>query len=93
VDYGYAAQDDRDLYSDGILLLSSCTEVIDQVIYEGLPSGGSLAFDGGQEPTAADNDSQGLWCEDDTEKESGPGSQCQLGLPGTPGGENPPCVP
>jgi hypothetical protein len=64
------------LPDDGVLDLVSCGEVLDKVVWHGLPGTGSLAFDGGVVPSAAANDDEAAWCASDAP---------------TPAKENPPC--
>jgi hypothetical protein len=93
VDYGYDEDLTSDLYADGILELYVCNELVDFVLYRGLPTLGSLAFDGALELTAANNDNADLtdfettWCNDASEVPS----PTEVGIPGTPGEQNRPC--
>jgi hypothetical protein len=88
VDYGYGDELEFDLYPDGILELYVCNDLVDSVIYHGLPEVGSLALDGDLVPSAEANDVESNWCPDATEVGVDP---TQIGIPGTPGAENRPC--
>ena len=61
------------------------------VTYDGLPSQGSHSFGGDQLPDAQANDDDTGWCNDRTEP-TPEQSAFNLGVPGTPGEENRPCV-
>lgn len=92
VQYGYRRDFDKDLYPDAILDVLSCGQLIDRVVYRGLPSLGTFALDGATPPDAAANDAAGAWCVDATPGgPSGDGGAAQLGVPGTPGMRNRPC--
>lgn len=96
VDYGWRPDFESDLYASGLVEVWACEQQgeelayreLDELVYEGLPTAGSLAFDGALEPSADANDEESDWCIDDTAYELEPG---QVGLPGTPGAANPPC--
>ncbi len=93
VDYGYDDDYNSDLRSSGLLELYVCNELVDTVVYQNLPSVGSLAFDGDQELTAEANDiadpinPESNWCNDATAV----ASPTEAGTPGTPGEQNRPC--
>lgn len=83
----------KDLVPAGRIELAACGEVIDSLRYEELPVMGTLSFDGDVAPTAEANDDPANLCVDDAEEELEPGApQMFIGLPGSPGQENPPCV-
>lgn len=88
VDYGYQEELPGDLPDDGLVELYVCNELIDTVIYRSLPGSGSLAFDGTITPTAAANDDEPSWCNDNVTVGTDP---TQVGMPGTPGEPNIPC--
>lgn len=88
VDYGYADEMSSDLYSDGILELVVCGDVMDRVIYHGLPTVGTLSLDGSQVPSVDANDDESNFCTDDADVGTDP---TQVGIPGTPGESNRPC--
>jgi len=77
----------RDLYGAARLELFACNDVIDEVIYMGLPTAGTLALDGSIPPDAIANDDDSNWCFD--ERALGPGTE--IGLRGSPREINPPC--
>ena len=83
VDYGFGAESDLELYSDGVLELHACSALIDRVVYRNLPGAGSLAFDGAIPLTAESNDDQRCWCVDL--------GKPAAGFPGTPGEDNRRC--
>ena len=89
VDYGYADQFSSNLYSDGVLELHACQEMIDRVIYHNLPRQGTLSFDGDQELTAENNDQEIYWCSDQNPDPQG--GDVDPVMPGTPGESNHPC--
>ena len=77
------------------LEITGCGEtVIDSVSYRGLPSTGSLSFDGNQTPNASTNDNAdpddiaSSWCNDAATDGGLPG---EVGTPGTPRSANRPC--
>jgi hypothetical protein len=79
VNYGYAAEIDREINSTGAIQLFACGFEVDQVIYRSLPSTGTLALDGAVvPPDASANDLEDNFCVDDNSR-------------GTPQQENPPC--
>jgi hypothetical protein len=86
VDYAYTVDFDQDLYDNAELRIEACGVEIDRVVYRSLPNDGSLAFDGGMAPSAADNDNANAndtesdWCIDATD------------AIGTPGVANTPCA-
>jgi hypothetical protein len=93
VDYGYDGDFSSDLYSAGTLELYVCNELVDVVVYQNLPTVGSLAFDGALEPSVETNDNanpndlESSWCIDASEVSS----PTEVGTPGTPGEQNRPC--
>jgi len=93
VDYGYDDDFSSDLYSAGVLELYVCNELVDTVIFQNLPTVGSLAFNGAQELTvdvndnADPNDLDSNWCTD----ASPVANPTEVGTPGTPGEQNRPC--
>lgn len=87
VDYGLAGDHDGDLYVDGLLALTACGEVIDEIQYENLPDAGTRSL-GVSPPDAEANDDDDVWCTDATPQD---GPMTELGLPGTPGEANRPC--
>lgn len=93
VDYGYDDDYNSDLRSSGVLELYVCNELVDTVVYQNLPTVGSLAFDGDQELTADANDIadpnnlDSNWCTD----ASPVVNPTEVGTPGTPGEQNRPC--
>jgi len=91
VDYGYEDDFSSDLYSDAIIQLYACEELVDQLVYRNLPSEGTLAFDGSLTLTAVSNDEESNWCVDATDPPPQDGGTTQVGLPGTPGEVNRPC--
>jgi hypothetical protein len=80
----------RNLYPDAVIELHACGVEIDRMFYRELPSLGSLALDGAMKPTSEANDDPDNWCNDANEPDDD-GPQIDLGIPGTPGEENPPC--
>lgn len=84
---GTSVTQPRDLYGAARLELFACDRVIDEVIYKGLPTAGTLALDGASPPDAAANDDDDRWCVD--ERTDGPGTE--IGLRGSPREANPPC--
>lgn len=93
VDYSYESDLDKDLYNAGLLELYVCNELVDTVVYQNLPTVGSLAFDGDLELTVDDNDNadptdvESHWCND----ASPVTNPTEVGIPGTPGEQNRPC--
>ncbi len=93
VDYGYNEDFSSDLESSGVLQLHVCNELVDEVIYQNLPTVGSLAFDGDLELTVDVNDDadpnnvESNWCND----ASPVTNPTEVGTPGTPGEQNRPC--
>ncbi len=95
IDYDYTADyhsstsaSPRDLYGAARLELTACDRVIDQVVYQTLPTAGTLALDGAAPPDAAANDDSTMgWCVD--ARDDGP--KTEIGLRGSPGEQNPPC--
>ena len=77
----------RDLYGAARLELFACDRVIDELVYQGLPTAGTLTLDGASPPDAAANDDDARWCVD--ERTDGPGTE--IGLRGSPGEANPAC--
>lgn len=103
VDYGAEVDFDFDLslYDNGVLQVLSCDatapkdpdqdRIIDQIVYQGLPSQGSLGFDGALALTAQANDEEDDWCVDATEVEVVIGDSTQVLPAGTPGELNREC--
>jgi len=90
VDYGYISDIDSKLFDSAAVEISTCGQRIDLAVYRNLPTKGSLALSGAiSPPTAIANDDEINWCVDNAEDENTP----QLGVRGTPGEENPVCVP
>lgn len=93
VDYGYEEDFSSDLYTAGQLALYVCNELVDYVVFQNLPTVGSLAFDGDLELTVDVNDNadpsdlESDWCNDASEV----ASPTEVGTPGTPGEQNRPC--
>lgn len=90
-DYGRVSEGERvaqELPSAGILELRACGELVDEVVFDGLPDAGTWSFDGALEPDAEANDDSTAWCPDQA-MPAGP--QLYIGLPGTPQQPNPPC--
>ncbi len=91
--YGFGADFEqegtaKDLPTSGRIVVSACGDEIDRVQFEGLPDEGTYSL-GALPPDATQNDVDGAWCVDTT-----PSSDTtQIGLPGTPGAANTPCVP
>ncbi len=81
VDYGYVADIDKSLFDPAAIQVYSCGQLIDQVVYRGLPSRGTFGLDGAIDPpTAAANDDESAWCDDITED----AQSDTMGLRGTP---------
>jgi hypothetical protein len=89
VDYGADLDWTSDIHVDGILALHACGELVDEVVYHGLPAVGTLSL-GVEPPDATANDDETNFCVDDLPPPEGP--QTELGTPGTPGEANHPCV-
>lgn len=89
VDYGYGDEVSSDLYADGILELVVCGDVMDRVIYHDLPTVGTLSLDGSQVPSVEANDDESNFCTDDADVGTDP---TEVGIPGTPGEPNRPCL-
>jgi hypothetical protein len=83
VAYGFIDDFTPDLYTNGIIDVLSCGELVDRLLYFNLPDKGTLAFDGDLALTAAANDEASAWCNDDRVD----GSAAQ----GTPAGKNLSC--
>jgi len=81
VDYIYSDDFDSDLDDNAQIRIEACGVDIDAVLYRGLPNSGSLGFDGGGEPSAADNDladtndPSSKWCVDTTDGLGSPGER------------------
>jgi len=89
VDYGYADDIDSKLYDSAAVTLRSCETQIDLAVYRNLPTKGSLVLDGAISPPRSDtNLDANNWCVDDHED----ADTEQMGLRGSPGEENPPCL-
>ncbi len=79
-----------DLSADGIIEVEACGEIIDRIVYHALPTSGTYSL--GLEPPDADgNDDEDAWCNDVTPPPDDE-PMTELGLPGTPGEVNNPCV-
>ncbi|RME25914.1 MAG: hypothetical protein D6806_07080 [Deltaproteobacteria bacterium] len=89
VDWGFEDDFSGDIYTDAVLEVRSCQQLLDRVVWRNLPSEGSLSYDGRLQPDAALNDDDANWCNDRTPSESDGGTQA--GLPGTPKEANHPC--
>lgn len=91
--YDFSDEEGRSFYSSGILSLYSCDALVDRVLYRGLPATGTLALDGAVTPDAAANDDSAdpIWCVDQTPAQPGE-PMTELGLRGTPGESNRPCL-
>jgi hypothetical protein len=88
VDFGYLDELSSPLYATAAIDVSSCGQLIDRVIYHGLPDFGTYALDGALAPPDADaNDDDAGFCVDDRLDDADPSA----GPPGTPGATNPPC--
>lgn len=91
-DYGWfpdfpdSAGEAQSIFDSGVIDVESCGLRIDRVVVD-LPSSGTLAL-GVEPPSAAANDDAAMWC-NDTTPESAP---TIVGMPGTPGASNNPCV-
>lgn len=90
--YGFGADFEqegtpKDLPTSGAITVTACGEQIDRVQYEGLPDEGTFTL-GTMPPTAEANDDDASWCVDTTPPED----TTEIGLPGTPGAANTPCV-
>ncbi|RLB53294.1 MAG: hypothetical protein DRI34_13620 [Deltaproteobacteria bacterium] len=90
VDWGYEDDFAGDLYSDAIIEVRSCGELVDRLVWRNLPGAGSWSYDGNLTPDAAGNDDDAAWCVDDTPAAVDDGGT-QAGLPGTPREANHPC--
>jgi len=77
----------KDLPVAGRITVTACGELIDQLDFEALPDEGSYSL-GAVPPTAEANDVDGAWCADTTPSTD----TTEIGLPGTPGEANHPCV-
>lgn len=93
VDYDFSGEEGRSFYPAGILELSSCDVLVDRVLYRALPATGTLALDGAAPPDADANDdsAEPIWCVDQTPAQPGE-PMTELGLRGTPGETNRPCM-
>lgn len=89
IDLDFNAEWPSDLSADGIIELRACDETIDQIVYHDLPTSGTYSL-GVEPPDADENDDEEAWCNDTTPPPEGP--MTELGLPGTPGEVNNPCV-
>jgi hypothetical protein len=81
----------KDIYEAGVLEVLACGEQIDRLVYSQLPTEGTWSFDGALEPNAKENDDVNSWCTDDVEPPPD-GPQLYIGIPGTPGEANRPCM-
>ncbi len=92
LDYSFADDGVAGLEAAGVLTLESCGAFVDEVVYRELPEAGSWALDGAQPPSAESNDDETQWCVD--ARPAPPDvPMTELGLPGSPREENPPCLP
>ncbi|NJK33306.1 MAG: lamin tail domain-containing protein [Deltaproteobacteria bacterium] len=76
--------------ASGIIEVESCGELIDEVVYAGLPSAGTFAcgsVDAPPDALANDDTNTGCWCVDAAEADPD-FPLFGLGLPGTPGRAN-----
>ena len=93
VDYGYEEDYASNFSASGQIALYVCNELVDYVVYQNLPTVGSLAFDGDLELTVDANDNanptdvESNWCND----ASPVNNPTEVGTPGTPGEQNRPC--
>ncbi len=93
VDYAYGDEQGADFPPGGILELLGCGQTdspVDRMTWSDLPGDGSLAFDGGQAPSATANDLAAHWCRDAHVQTLGDGGPYDTVL-GSPGEDNPPC--
>lgn len=81
----------RDLYGAAVLDLEACNVLLDRVVYSDLPDLGSWSLDGAIAPDQDANDDPEAWC-NDAEEPPPDGPVTQIGVPGTPGEENRPCL-
>jgi hypothetical protein len=86
VDYGMGTDFTSAFYTTAKVELVACDVLIDDLQYTALPTMGTRAL-AVHPPDAAKNDADSAWC---TDAEPNPDTT-QLGLPGSPGAENPPC--
>ena len=95
-DMDFAEAFSGDFPDDGFIDVIVCGELIDRVVYQNLPSEGTLSFDGALEPDAASNDEANAdaveprWCVDDRDPDPD-APMIELGKPGTPREENLEC--
>lgn len=88
-DYAAGADMEKDIPDDGgVVDLLSCGESVDRLIYDSLPTTGTLQLDGDVEPDDAANDIPANLCVDArlSEDPNNPGA------PGSPGERNPACT-
>jgi hypothetical protein len=78
-----------ELTPSGVLDVLACGVLVDRVTWTQLPREGSLALSGATLPDALVNDAASAWCAD--ARPADPPSVTELGVPGTPGQENPSC--
>jgi len=81
VTYGFLDDFSSSLYSSGAIDVRSCDTLVDRTSYRSLPTTGTLALDGTDDPDATANDDAAHFCTD----ASG------VNHPGTPQERNPPC--
>ena len=81
VTYGFLDDFDANLYSAGAIDVRACDALIDRTSYRSLPTTGTLALDGTNDPDATVNDDPASWCNDTS----------GVGHPGSPQERNPPC--
>lgn len=89
VDYGYADQYDKELPNVASVDLVACGRLVERTIYRNLPERGTYSFSGTFDPPdGAENDDEDNWCVNETEDADSE----LLGIRGTPGEGNPPCI-
>ena len=90
IDYDFNHEWPSDVSADAVVELRACGEIIDAIVYHGLPTTGTYSL--GLEPPDADgNDDEEAWC-NDTQPPPDDEPMTEIGIPGTPGEENHPCV-
>jgi hypothetical protein len=88
VDYGYADDFNRSLFTSAAIDVLACDRHIDRTIYRNLPTSGTLALDGNIDPpSAAASDDESAWCVDNAADAATP----VAGFRGTPRERNRPC--
>ncbi len=91
MDYGFGTDFDGGLDSGGVIEVEACEVLVDRLVFTQLVTEGSYAFDGAKVPTATANDDTSCWCADATDPPPD-GPMTEIGLPGSPGEENRPCI-